>query len=103
MKSTKQVYAKTVTETLLYDMAKTLELGKLNSDSRVQLKIPKLLVDEIDKEYPQIDRSKYFMWLAVNNLLLKKRAIPDDDLQDLLTSDQETLSDLADYLDMRER
>lgn len=103
MKSTKQAYVKTTTETLLYDMAKTLELGKLTSDSRVQLKMPKLLVDEIDKEYPQIDRSKYFMWLAVNNLLLKKRAIPDDDLQDLLTSDQETLSDLADYLDERER
>lgn len=101
-KKPKQAYSKTAVEVLLYDMAKTLEIGKLNTDSRIQLKMPKLLVEEIDKEYPQIDRSKYFMWLAINNLLLKKKAIPDDDLQDLLASDQETLSDLSRYLDERE-
>lgn len=103
MKSQKHTSANIVTETTLNNMAKTLEIGRLDSDRRVQLKMPTIIVDEIDREYPEIDRSKYFMWLAVNNLLLRKRAIPDDDLQDLLSSDQQTLDDLTNYLDEREK
>lgn len=103
MKSQKHASANIVTETTLNNMAKTLEIGRLDSDRRVQLKMPTIIVDEIDREYPEIDRSKYFMWLAVNNLLLRKRAIPDDDLQDLLSSDQQTLDDLTNYLDEREK
>lgn len=93
----------TTNTAVLNDMAKTLEYGKLTSNRRVQIKIPSILVEEIDQEYPQIDRSKYFMWLAINNLLQKKRAVLDDDLEVFLSSDQEMLDDLSNYLEEREK
>ena len=45
---------------MLTNMAKAMEFGRLDSDQRVQIKVPSVLVQEIDRLYPHMDRSKYF-------------------------------------------
>jgi len=85
----------------LVDMANALSFTKLKADRRIQIKMPKLVVDELDKEFPNIDRSKLLTQLALEILIRKKR-FPEPHLLELANEEQHDLDQMWEYLDKRD-
>lgn len=103
VKSSKSKKPKNDSYFVLKDMATALEYGTVKSERRVQIKMPKLVVDELDKEFSDTERSKLLTQAAVSLLLSKKRFSDSPELYDLVTSEQNDLDDLWNYLEEREK
>lgn len=79
---------------ILRDIANAIPYGSVNSDKRVQIKMPAIVLEELDKAYPDIDRSKIITQLIVDNLLTLGRYKDAPDLLELMSSEQEILDDM---------
>ena len=84
------------------DLATSIRQGLIKSDRRVQLKMPNSVVTELDKQFPDVDRSHLITQLAIDlitqKLKLKDRSI----LMGLKASEQSSLDDMLNYLEDRE-
>lgn len=85
----------------LKDIAIAYHYGSANADRRVQLKMPSMIVDLLDQEFPGEDRSSVLTKLAIDALARKKR-FGDSTIPEFLADEQSRLDDLWDYLDSRE-
>jgi hypothetical protein len=86
----------------LKDAAVALEYGQLPADRRVQIKMPAAIVDELDRVFAHVDRSKLLTQLAVEALLYHARFLDRPDLGDLARSEQEDLDQMWNYLEERD-
>lgn len=82
-------------------MADALSYGQVKSDRRVQIKMPKMVVDELDKAFPDTDRSKLFTQLALEAIMRKNR-FPEPELEELVAEEQHDLDRMWDYLEERD-
>ena len=88
--------------TKFIDMLRTLELGSLKNDSRIQVKIPSAVVKELDKLYPKQNRSKLFTKLALSAIIEKHRFADSLELSSLVAAEQAGLNEMWAYLEERE-
>lgn len=84
------------------DMAIALEYGSLPAEQRVQLKMPKEVVDALDEAYPDVPRSKLITQMALELLQRKYRYNDDPDLELWVDAEQEDLDRMWDYLEERD-
>ena len=82
-------------------MASALEYGSLTSDRRIQVKMPSAIVDELDREFPNIDRSKLLTQAALD-LLMRKKRLENPQLEHWQQEEQYDLDRMWNYLDQRE-
>ena len=85
----------------LKDMANALSFAKLKANRRIQVKMPGLVVDELDKEFPDIDRSTLLTQAALEIIIRKKRN-QNPDLEAWVAEEQHDLDRMWEYLDERE-
>jgi hypothetical protein len=88
---------------LLKDIATTLEYGSVKADKRIQVTMPKFVVDELDRLFPQIERSKLLTQAATELLLRRLRFKDNADLQFLVETEQDELDETWDYLNKRDQ
>ncbi len=88
---------------LLKDVATTLEYGSVKADKRIQVTMPKIIVDELDRLFPHIERSKLLTQAATELLLRRLRFKDNADLEFLAASEQADLDEMWDYLDQRDQ
>ncbi len=92
---------KKVSYSALNDYFVVGDYGNFDADRRVQLKMPSAIVDELDAEFPSIDRSKLMTLLAVSALIEKKRN-DNPELEHWRNDEQYDLDRMWDYLEERE-
>ncbi|MFZ1721115.1 MAG: hypothetical protein WAU07_01280 [Microgenomates group bacterium] len=85
------------------DLAESLRFGSVQADRRVQLKMPAAVVEELDKQFPNIDRSHLITQLAVDFITQKMKFEDRPVLTHMQASEDETLSDMWNYLEEREQ
>lgn len=88
---------------ILKDMADSYKYGAIKANRRVQLKMPAFVVEQLDKEFPNIDRSKLLTKAAIDILLQKKKFSDNNDLYDWVITEQEDLDTMWEYLSEREK
>lgn len=88
---------------LLNDIATTLNYGQLINDKRIQVKMPKFVVEELDRNFPNMDRSKLITKLAVQALLDHYRYLDQKELAFNQANEQEDLNEMWNYLDKRDQ
>ena len=64
--------------------------------------MPAMVIEELDKEFTNIDRSKLLTQIAIEALLLKKRYKNNPDLAELANEEQYDLDRMLEYLEERE-
>ncbi|GEM_PF-898532 len=99
----KKEYTLDKTYYLLKDISIAYAYGDIKSDKRLQVVMPKVVVEELDKEFPNIDRSKLLTQLVLEALLVKKRYAFDPDMEELALEEQYDLDRMLDYLEEEER
>ena len=82
-------------------MAEALSFTKQKADRRVQLKMPKLVVEQIDKLFPEVDRSTFITQLALEAILRKLR-FPEPEIDELVSQEQAGLDRMWEYLQEQE-
>lgn len=87
---------------VLRDIASSYDYGPTNENKRIQVVMPAIVVDELDKEFPNIDRSKLLTQIAIDALLLKKRYADNTALEELANEEQYDLNRMLEYLEERE-
>jgi len=86
----------------LKELSAALEYGKVKSDKRIQVVMPSFVVNALDKEFPNTDRSSILTRLAVEALLAKIKYEESTELSDWRMSEQEDLDTMWNYLEERE-
>lgn len=86
---------------VLRDAANALEYGSLKSDARIQVKIPSNILTQLDKAYPDIDRSKVIT-KAILDLLLTKFRNSDPSLEHWQNDEQYDMDRMWNYLEERD-
>ena len=86
----------------LKDMAVALEYGSVKADRRLQIKMPGEVVDEIDRLFTKVDRSKLLTQLAITAILQKYRFADRPELGELQAESQTDLDTMWDYLEKRD-
>lgn len=86
---------------ILRDAASALEYGSIKSDKRIQVKMPSFVVDALDKEFPDQDRSSAITQ-AVLELLLRKKRISDANLEHWQNDEQYDMDRMWNYLEERD-
>ncbi|HEX7018009.1 MAG TPA: hypothetical protein VF209_03840 [Patescibacteria group bacterium] len=86
----------------LRDMAIALEYGSVPADKRIQVKMPSIVVEELDRLFPTIDRSKLLTQLALEAILHTYRFVDRPDLGDLAASEQAAMDEMWNYLEERD-
>ncbi|MCA9370100.1 MAG: hypothetical protein H6774_02425 [Pseudomonadales bacterium] len=86
----------------LRDAQVALSVGKLRSDTRVQVKMPAFVVKALDALFPDTDRSTLLTSLAVDTLV-RRLELDHDAPARLAAQDQAGLDTLILYLEERER
>ena len=85
------------------DLASSLRLGSVKADRRVQLKMPKIVVEELDRQFPDVDRSHLITQLAVDLIAQKMKFKDRPVLKQMVASEDQSLSDMLHYLEEREK
>ncbi len=86
---------------VLRDCAEALEYGAVKSDARIQVKLPRIVLEQLDVNYPNTDRSKVIT-KAIIDLLLSKYRVADKELEHWQADDQYDMDRLWSYLEERE-
>ncbi len=86
----------------LNDIAVALNYGQLNNDQRIQVKMPKFIVEELARIFPHIDRSKLLTKLAVQALLDHYRYLDQQEILLHQLQEQEDLDEMWSYLEKRD-
>ena len=85
----------------LQDLSTSLSLSN-KKNRRVQLKMPSMLVDMLDKAFPNVDRST-LLTQAVTDLLLRKNRVTDPTLEGWVAEEQYIADEMETYLNEREK
>lgn len=88
---------------LLKDISTALEYGSVKADQRIQVTMPKIVVSELDRLFPKMERSRLLTQAAVELLLRHLRFKDNPDLEFLVKSEQSDLDETWDYLEQRDR
>lgn len=83
--------------TFLYSLGKEPQKSR-----RVQLKMPTVIVEMLDKKFPKINRSRLLTQAAVE-LLIRKTRINRPDLEQWLAAEQDDLDEMWSYLGSRDK
>lgn len=83
--------------TFLYSLGKEPQKSR-----RVQLKMPTVIVEMLDKMFPKINRSRLLTQAAVE-LLIRKTRINRPDLEQWLAAEQDDLDEMWSYLGSRDK
>lgn len=83
--------------TFLYSWGKEPQKSR-----RVQLKMPTVIVEMLDKKFPKINRSRLLTQAAVE-LLIRKTRINRPDLEQWLAAEQDDLDEMWSYLGSRDK
>lgn len=86
----------------LKSLAEVYAQGGLASDRRVQLKMPAFLVELLDKEFPDTNRSQ-LLTQAVLEMLIRKMRQQDPELEGWISQEQLQLDQMWAYLHEREK
>lgn len=84
------------------DLATSLTHGSVPSDQRVQVKMPSQVVRELDRLFPQIDRSRLLTQLAVEAINQRLRFADQPQLAQLASQEQAGLDTMWEYLNERD-
>lgn len=84
------------------DLATSLRIGTAKANRRVQLKMPSVVVDELDKQFPNIDRSHLLTQLVVDFITQKLEFQDREVLQHMQASEQSELDEMWSYLEERD-
>lgn len=84
------------------DLATSLTHGPVPADQRVQIKMPSQVVQELNRLFPKIDRSRLLTQLAVEAINQRLRLADKPELIELATQEQVGLDNLWAYLDERD-
>jgi hypothetical protein len=87
---------------LFEDLSISLQFGAVKADRRVQVKMPDIVVQELDRLFPDTDRSLLLTKLAVEAILHHLRFSDRPDLGDLTHADQAGLDTMYGYLETRD-
>jgi hypothetical protein len=87
---------------LLKDISTALEYGSVKADKRVQITMPKIVVDELDRLFPKMERSKILTQAAVELLLRRLRFKDNQELESLVKAEQIDLDETWNYLEQRD-
>lgn len=93
---------KAKTDQMISDFSASLVLSKFNADKRVQVKMPKIVVEELDRLFPEVDRSHLLTQLATNAILQQLRFQDRQILREQISTEQSGLDDMLDYLEERD-
>ncbi len=97
------VHMKSQQKLELYHELKTVAAAlRFRASKRVQLKMPRLVVELLDKEFPHQSRSKIITEAAVE-LLLRKLRIDDPTLEHWVAEQQHDLDRMWAHLEEREK
>jgi hypothetical protein len=86
----------------LREISRALEYGSVKADRRIQVVMPSEVVNALDQEFPNVNRSKLLTRLAVDALLAKLKYKDSPELKDWIASEQDGLDEMWDYLEERE-
>ncbi|MBU1200326.1 hypothetical protein KJ953_02185 [Patescibacteria group bacterium] len=86
----------------LLDISSGVGRALVNADRRVQLKMPSVIVDMLDGEFPGINRSELLTQMATEILIRKKR-MSDPTLEGWVSEEQYDLDRMWTYLTEREK
>lgn len=84
------------------DLTTSLRMGTVKADRRVQLKMPKKIVEELDSQFPDIDRSHLITQLAADFLAQKMQFEDRPIFNHLQASEQSELNEMWKYLENRD-
>ncbi len=87
---------------VLKEIANALEYGTVKADKRIQVVMPSEVVEALDREFPDVNRSKLLTRIAVDVLLKKLKYKDKPELDDWISAEQEDLDTMWDYLEGRE-
>lgn len=87
--------------TALKSMADSLSFTNIKADRRVQVKMPSFVVDLLDQEFPQQDRSQVITQAALD-LLLRIKRLKNPKLEDWVREEQHSIDRMWTYLDERD-
>lgn len=82
-------------------MADSLSFTNIKADRRVQVKMPSFVVDLLDQEFPQQDRSQVITQAALD-LLLRIKRLKNPKLEDWVREEQHSIDRMWTYLDERD-
>lgn len=86
---------------ILRDMASAYSYGQVKSDKRIQVKIPNIVLKEIENTWPNENRSK-IITQSVIEMILRKNRIGNGRLESWQNEEQYDLDRMWDYLEERE-
>jgi hypothetical protein len=84
------------------DLATSLRQGIVKTDRRVQVKMPSKVVEELDRQFPNADRSQIITQLAVDVIYQRLRFADRPLLRDIASSEQSNLDEMWLYLEERD-
>ncbi|TSC87955.1 MAG: hypothetical protein G01um101416_270 [Microgenomates group bacterium Gr01-1014_16] len=84
------------------DLSESLSGNKHPSDHRIQVKMPRRVVKELDRLFPHIDRSRLLSQLAITAIAQSLRFQDRSILRDQAVSQQLGLNDMITYLEDRD-
>jgi hypothetical protein len=84
------------------DLEASLSLGKNRADQRIQVKMPKNVVSELDRLFPHTDRSFLLTQLATHAINTQLRYADRAILRQQKESEQMGLDDMLNYLEDRD-
>ena len=89
-------------QAIFEDLATNLTHGSVPTDQRVQVKMPSKVVNELDRLFPKIDRSRLLTQLAVEAINQRLRFADRPELTALASQEQAGLDTMWDYLEERD-
>ena len=85
----------------LVTLAESLSFGPSKADRRIQVKMPSLVVEHLDKAFPNQDRSRVLTQLALEAILRHIR-FPEPEIRELVEQEQHDLDRMWEYLEERD-
>lgn len=83
-------------------LAEALSFADVKADRRVQVKMPSMLVELLDQEFPDQDRSKIITQAALE-LLIRIKSLNNPKLEGWTNEEQRDLDRMWTYLEEREK
>lgn len=86
----------------LKDAAAAIDVNLVKASQRVQLKMPKDVVNMLDREFPNVSRSKLLTQAALE-ILMRKMRTDNPELEQWVSQEQYDLDRMWTYLNQRDK
>jgi metal-responsive CopG/Arc/MetJ family transcriptional regulator len=84
------------------NLVDSLRLGTVKSDRRIQVKMPSQIVQELDNQFPDSNRSQILTQLAADLISQKLKFQDREILTHMQNSEQSELDEMWNYLEERD-